>query len=262
MKKLIGFIFVALISVSFYADARLVSGTAQHQHDSATGGGNTLSGTTISAPIISSLVTTSPIFSFDSAQAVNEKYWRFGQQGADFVIQTSNDDKNSFTQALAFIRGSGNTIDRANFGDVFISSTKACATNFVRVNPNLCIRSNNSARTFVSLTRDSCTQVSSPTGDTTPKALILVLHAAAISANVAGVRRDSFITSWNSATCDSIESARVLASAYEFNAVTAGAVLDYAETYIITQNYTTFLKFVDDVGNNGEGNYWIYGYYD
>lgn len=50
MKKLIALIFVVLVSISFYADARLVSGTAAHQHQSASGGGSTLSPAVLNIP--------------------------------------------------------------------------------------------------------------------------------------------------------------------------------------------------------------------
>lgn len=107
MKKLAAFIFGLLISLSFYADARLVSGTAQHQHDSATGGGAAINNTSIGS---NSKIAPS-IFVYDKDAPLNEKYWKFGNASGDFVLFTY-DDTQALGQTAFSITRTGTVIDK------------------------------------------------------------------------------------------------------------------------------------------------------
>lgn len=102
MKKLIALTFTILVSLSFYADARLVSGTAAHRHDSATGGGDKLSSTTKIAP---------SIFVYDENAPTDEKYWKFGNASGDFNLFTY-DDGQGLGQTVFSITRTGTIIDK------------------------------------------------------------------------------------------------------------------------------------------------------
>lgn len=252
MKKLIVLVFAALISVSFYADARLVSGTAQHRHDSATGGGDLLSSNTKIAP---------SIFAYDSTAPANEKYWKFGNAGGDFILLTYDDAQVPVQTAFTITRTGTTTNEMTITPSVTfsgtVSSTKPCASGFTRITPNFCHRDAGSG--FVSLVRDVCTTLTSGISDAT--ALYIEVEVFASAAAVAGVRRFSRVGSYSENTCSNLYDIAI-GSVWEFSAVAAGVTLHESATFLITRGATAYLQFIDDEGNQGAAVYKVLGYYD
>lgn len=183
MKKLIAFIFGLLISISFYADARLVSGTAQHQHDSATGGGAAINNTSIGS---NSKIAPS-IYAYDSAAPTNEKYYKFGNASGDFVLFTY-DDTPTVASTVFSITRTGTTPNSFDLGALNLTSSKACAANYTRLTPNYCIR-NGAGQTVATITSSVvCQQTTALTGVTDAKAVRVSNQTFVGSSNAVGLR--------------------------------------------------------------------------
>lgn len=273
MKKLAAFIFGLLISLSFYADARLVSGTAQHQHDSATGGGATINNTSIGS---NSKIAPS-IFVYDKDAPLNEKYWKFGNASGDFVLFTHNDAQevsqlafsitrtgtttNLFTISPALTASAGISTTTGSFSST-VSSTKACETGYTRVGPNFCHRN---TPTWVSLLRDSCTTIGGASSGS--QAILLRTLAHAGSVNAEGARR-AFVDSYTTNACTTtliplLSEAR----ANETPGIPAGSTLGSDSSTVILRSPDGiggqhYIKFEDDAGNGGAVYYMFLGYYD
>ena len=253
MKKLIAFIFGLLISLSFYADARLVSGTAQHQHDSATGGGATINNTSIGS---NSKIAPS-IYAYDSAAPSNEKYYKFGNASGDFVLFTYDDTPAAASTVFSITR-TGTTPNSFDLGAVSLTSSKACASGFTRIGPNFCLDPD-AYPALTTLTRDTCTTVSLPSGS---KAIVLQLLVLSRSANVANTLRTARISGYNDSSCITA-SFSFMNTAYEFNNVVATEISRMEGQIVLpVTSGNARLYFQDDIGDQGLGQYAIVGYYD
>lgn len=253
MKKLATFIFGLLISVSFYADARLVSGTAQHRHDSATGGGDSLSSSTKIAP---------SIFVYDSAAPANEKYWKFGNSSGDFVLFTYDDAQQPVQTALTISR-TGTSVNETNlFGNVVVgntlSSTKPCDTGFTRAGPNFCKRS--APYNPPLMTRDFC----EPSGVSAGASAVVIKAITFARSNNVSAGRYSAIRYYTDNLCSTGLITLSEATGYEFVAVPAATNIssDHETSILISPPSSFWLRHEDDAGNQGLGYYWIVGYFD
>lgn len=243
MKKLAGFIFVFLISLSFYADARLVSGSAAHRHDSATGGGNTLSPVTISSNVE---FTGSPTF---SANAFFEGTIGLNNAVSGSPVFQNNPSFNGLVDFNGTVTFSGT-----------VTSDKACETGYTRITPNLCLSTGGDAR--IILTRDACTTVTGPTINA--KAVIFYAQAIAFTANVGGIARSSAFEAFTDAGCSTLKRVMALARGYEFTAVplTSFGMDTNLITSIPDGSGNFYFRHSDDAGNQGTASYQIMGYYD
>lgn len=249
MKKLAAFIFALLISLSFHADARLVSGTAQHQHDSATGGGAAINNTSIGS---NSKIAPS-IFVYDSAAPANEKYWKFGNSNGDFVLFTYDDAQNSASIGFTYSR-TGTAPGIFELGNAKFSSTKSCDAGFTRVSPNLCRKTTTFANNL--LTNANCTGISVPSG-----AIHVGVSTDLVvkSSNVVGLNSTK-ITSHIDATCNTAYEV-AYASYYEYVATVAGTIIGrVAGDNLHAPVINGFIYLRAD--GNGSGSYDIMEYFD
>lgn len=253
MKKLAAFIFGLLISLSFYADARLVSGTAQHQHDSATGGGATINNTSLG----SNTKIAPSIYAYDSAAPTNEKYYKFGNASGDFVLFTY-DDTPAVASTVFSITRTGTTPNSFDLGAVSLTSSKACASGYTRVSPNLCKRDLPVAVTNLS---PGCTSVTIPASDT--KAVLIYAETVAVSANVAGVNRFSQIEGSTGTDCTGfLLRATWISYAREFTAVAGTTLHTYYSQQWIYRTANFGINFTRDAGNASTAAYAIIAYMD
>lgn len=277
MKKLILSILVLFaVAGIFSADARLVSGVSSHKHDSASGGGDSLSTNTKIAP---------SIFVYDENAPTNEKYWKFGNASGDFVLFTY-DDAQGLGQTAFTITRTGTTTDlltitppttiegKLTTGTLTtgtlttsgtLTSTRPCDTGYTRIDLNFCLRD---APTWVALVRDTCT-VLGP-ASTNSKAVLLRFMVFANSANAIG-ERWSFINSYTTNTCDTLLVDQAAHSrGYEHSAIAAGIALGSDTGTVVMRSPDGgtgtggqhYVKFTDDTGNNGTAYYMFFGYYD
>lgn len=253
MKKLIAFIFGLLISLSFYADARLVSGTAQHQHDSATGGGTNING----ASLGSNTKIAPSIYAYDSAAPTNEKYYKFGNASGDFVLFTY-DDTPAVASTVFSITRTGTTPNSFDLGAVSLTSSKPCASGYTRVTPNFCRVNADGAG--VSLTRDACTTITAPSSDS--KAILFRIDLQVISAN-AVANRFARVQTYTSNACAAGDNIyRVYHELREWNATAATTMGFLTVDLLSPYSGNAFLKMDDDGGNSSVAFYYIIGYFD
>lgn len=167
---------------------------------------------------------------------------------------------------------SGGTIDGATIGGSSaaagtftnltasgsITHNKACATNFTRVSPGLCVRAPGG---LVSLTRDACSTISYPDGAT---AVMLSAQATAVAANGAGASRYTYIRVFPNTGCTGSGSFQVAeADAWEFTALGGFQVLGKdLGSVVIPANSSYRIRLEDDAGDEGYGNYRIVAYWD
>jgi len=139
-----------------------------------------------------------------------------------------------------------------------IATTKAAASGYTRIAPNLCVRSPEFSQ--ISLTRDTLTEITGPTGS---KGLILRLRIQPRSNNSIA-DRTILITAYT----DSVPTNRVLYADFqtrEFAATAAGtAISGMTQDFHLpcSAAYKIWIKYEDYSGNQGYVDYQIVGYYD
>lgn len=138
-----------------------------------------------------------------------------------------------------------------------VTSTKACASGYVRRAPNLCLKSGVTTG-GTSLVRDTCTTPSVPPGAT---AVIILLSAAAKAANLGGVARSTSVAAYDGAGCLGIVY-QVVSYAFEFVAAPAGTLLGANTALVVVHTANMSLFFSDDAGNSGSADFEIRGYFD
>lgn len=261
-KNILYVVILFAISGLFVADARLVSGIAQHQHDSTSGGGATLSAPTFTAtnPQFSGKLTvsnTNPHLCFNETDAAgSNQQWAIVVGGENFRIATSPDGIGSCGVSTTLIE-----IPRATLNirvTRTLESTKACASGYTRVSPNICKRDLPIATTNLST---GCTSVTIPSSDA--KAVLVYAEVNAISANVAAATRFSQLDGSTGTTCTGfLLRTSWIARGHEFNAV-AGTTLSsyYAMQWaLVSANFG--LNFTRDGGNQSTAAYAIVAYMD
>lgn len=253
MKKLAAFIFGLLISLSFYADARLVSGTAQHQHDSATGGGATINNTSIGS---NSKIAPS-IYAYDSAAPSNEKYYKFGNASGDFVLFTYDDTPAAASTVFSITR-TGTTPNSFDLGAVSLTSSKACATNYVRVSPNLCMATDAVLGNGAGVPT-TCTAMTLPASGI--KAVIIRLSLTVTEGGALGDRYN-YVQYYDSGC--STKHGEYVARARENPAGTNGNVLlqEYPEVTVPTIGGSLYHQQLASGGISTGAGFIIRGYYD
>lgn len=300
MKKLVAFIFGLFLSLSFYADARLVSGTASHQHDSATGGGSSISGTTATnltllnttqnkgtiishETVVSGNPTTIELYPTGeirpglSFRAHNSGAGNYGvligggrHNGTDYTAGT--------TTANLLLLNSPGTGDSIFYANTALTAGSAYTpTERFRIKADGSITStkacsagyvrigpnlcmNNSSEVYTALVRDTCTNIAVPTG-----ALAILIHyeLTVSSGNAVGTRY-SQVEQFISSDCTNRKvDSQVLY--YEFNATVAGTLIGFSRTSTMLEpgdGGGYYLRFGDDTGNQGAAKYMLLGYYD
>lgn len=250
LQTLIGALTVgkALIVAASQADGRSAIGAAST-------GANTFS----AAQTISSTAAYIDLIETDAA-AENGK-WRLTASVEALVIRTLTDALGAGENILA-VQRTGTAIDSITVPMLTVEgtlvSTKAAATGYSRVSPNMCRV--NDATGNTSLTRDTLILVTGPAG---AKGLILKVYIAASSNQAVGFRNTNVkIYSDSSGTT---EIAEAICDAYEQVASATLLFLaeDVSELHVkCDSSARVWLKMTDDAGNNGVANYKIVGYYD
>lgn len=190
--------------------------------------------------------TEAPYFAAGSASAPS----------ITFAGDTDTGIYNSSANVIAFATGANPWVTIGSTGS--ISSLKSCATNYTRTALNFCMYTGGGS--FTSLTRDSCTAVSVPSGSK----LIEITARASAGANNSTGSRYSIIESFVEPSCSTLIG-RVQAYGYEFSALTAGVTVNLITASMKAKYYSgdiTYIKFTDDSGNQGTGEYYISGYWD
>lgn len=176
-------------------------------------------------------------------------------------IRTLLDDANA-AAARATLGAVGLTGDETIAGEKTFSgsllSTKAAASGYSRVSPNLCRV--DVVPTVSVLTRDTVTLVTGPTGC---KGLVLLFVAQAGANNAIGARNIQVDVYSDSGGTTQIS--KTGCAGYEPSAITAGLAVASVtvELHVKTDSSgRVWLKMSDDGGNQGIATYAIVGYYD
>lgn len=137
-----------------------------------------------------------------------------------------------------------------------LSSTKACASSYSRIGPNLCWFTGAVSYTSVTTT---CTGITIPSSDT--KGLILEYELTVGAANAVAQRFSSLIT-YTDVACSSNAVATARHEVREFNATVATTTIAIGVGHILVPTSTPFIKKVQDAGGNDTARYMIRGYFD
>lgn len=141
-----------------------------------------------------------------------------------------------------------------------VSSSKACATNFVRVTPNYCVRDTDAP--LVTLDYNACTIIPHPSGSSGITALVVRTYAYAISANVANTQRFATVTQHFGGSCAGDGNVLVDARGHEFTATLGvGVGSDSRESTVVVSG-GPLIKLSRDVGTLSTAQYAVVGYYD
>lgn len=219
-KFLKGFILGLLISVSVSTLAIIGGGIIQHNHSGATSGGQTLNNTilnnaTLNGPTISGTITggvtttqavigsTSSDISTDICVKGTAKGIRLGTSASGGTMDgVDNTCVGSFqpltisgTNISLLSQTSGTNVSIDTTGS--LTSSKACATNYTRIAPNVCIRNTNIwQQTTINTT---CTTIASPVSGA--KALIGFFTTSIASNNTANTNITNTINVYTSSAC-------------------------------------------------------------
>lgn len=201
--------------------------------------------------------------------AADNKRWELIASGEVLSMRAVNDANSVATDAVT-VQRTGLTVDSVTLGGTTVAvtnaltvgstftSTKAAEAGYSRVSPNMCRK--NDITTEISLTRDTLTLITGPTGCT---GIILMIVAGAGSANSVAERSTDVIVYSDSG--GTIPIAHVTARGTEdaANANVEYTCLTRQEVSVKTNgSYQVWIKFTDDTGNQGAANYIIVGYYD
>lgn len=165
-------------------------------------------------------------------------------------------DADSVESTILEVQRTGTTVDSISINTTLIS-TKAAATGYSRVTPNMCRVDVLPAET--PLTRDTITLVTGPTGC---KGLILRLMAGSVSIGAIADRWAEVYVYSDSGGTNQI--AGITARGHE-QVSGAGMVTCQIRPEVHVKADSSgrvWLKLVDDAGNAGIGGYLIAGYYD
>ena len=136
------------------------------------------------------------------------------------------------------------------------SSTKACAAGYIRVGPNLCMKT--TTVSLISLGRDSLNLLTDPSSDS--KALLVFCRVTVNAAN--GLAERTGNVNYGGAGLNTVQGG-FGGGVYEFNATTAGTELGiFRGQFIIAKDTGYALQFADDAGDQGTAGYEIRGYFD
>lgn len=151
------------------------------------------------------------------------------------------------------------------FGNVDVagtlSSSKACAANYTRIGPNLCVINDNSLATAAAITMSTCTTVTAPTG---AKAVLLLLHGTIVSANAIGDRW-LLIEAHQTNACGNVIAQHMSRQEREYVATAAGTTIGRYMTWSLAwvNSGSNFFLFASPTGSvSHTANYVIMGYYD
>ena len=246
-KILFALAFIASAATAATIGGSGVSGLRVHDHSGAGQGGNVIStGNTINGANLTLNSASSGTVRF-SRDAVPK--WDINKNSSDVFEITD-------TSTLLF------SMQRTT-GDISIAgafaSTKACASGYTRVTPNLCFKNANTANIGTVLTAGTCTSIAAPDG--AAKALLLRVNSL-VNSNNAIATRWSQIDSHSTSACNGTTGYfRFNNQVREFAAVAAGTTIsDQAAQYVVP--VPVWLILTRDTGNQGTGLYEVQGYYD
>ena len=141
-----------------------------------------------------------------------------GNTGSDFEVESFNDNGTHYHFPITITRAD----DKVTLS-CELASTRACASGYTRVGPNLCMRDAGGLQVFNSST--SCAQTTALTGVITAKAVMVTVSLVATSKNAKALRQvtlQAFGQTDN--TCLTALDSSVVA-AYEFNATATGTII-------------------------------------
>lgn len=139
-----------------------------------------------------------------------------------------------------------------------VSSTKACASGYTRITPNLCIKPDSSTTI---LTRDVCTAVNAPSPDA--KVLLIRLEALSRTENGVGIR-SAIVSGYSDSGCTQTTIYPVSANSVEFvaygnmNSINRAIVISHV--ILPSPGATTYVRLLG--GTYAQGLYNVVGYYD
>lgn len=190
-------------------------------------------------------------FSFDSGKTVGSTF----TPTLRMLINSSGVNIPGLLTANNGIAVSGN----ATFSGLFSpASFVACETGYSRKSLNLCLAT---ATNNIALVRDACTTIAAPA---TARSVIVRIRTFANAANSVA-QRNASVSAFTFSTCATTLRIGPSAFAYEFSALAAGTALAMdSDTIILPVDgaVNIYLRFSDDVGDQGNAQYEIVGYFD
>ena len=214
-------------------------------------------------------ITPQLIF-IETDATVDNKHWDLTAGTERLAIRALN-DANTVASEIIAVERTGTTVDSVTIGGTTVavtnaltvggsfSSTRAAATGYSRVTPNMCRLNTDFAASLVGLVRDTITLVTGPTGCT---GLILLLENFCRSNNAVADRNSiTFVYSDSGATIRIAENYVLSREEVATAAVTLSSAT--SEVHVkANSSGQVWLRFSDDTGNQGTANYCIIGYYD
>lgn len=194
----------------------------------------------------------------DLGNATGDTITATGRFDSDLVPSTDS-ARDLGTSSLQWAEAhidSGFIDDIETSGD--ISHTKACATNYTRAAPGLCVLTTGTT-SVTNLTTDACTSITFPTGSNYVQVKVQVNTGSAGSAG----SRLAVITMYSDTGCSTQSGLSVGAPAEEVAGITANkAMANNDGDFIIPNNSSYRIKLVDDTANKGGGWFNIPMYWD
>lgn len=193
MKFWKGFFVGLVLAVSLSATAFIGGGIFQHTHSGPTTGGSTLGPSLISAT--GAVITNGPALVprvssnvMDQSDSLTSRFIAYGPNPA-------TPGKFSFTEL-----SSDNSIGQSLFiaGNGAFSSSKTCATNYTRINPNFCLWTAGAGSRSNANVTGVCTSVTAPAGAIAVLAQIVVSNFSSNTLNALDV---TTVNLYNDATC-------------------------------------------------------------
>lgn len=238
----------------------LVFGTSPTLTTPTFSGGATL--TSGSSATLSISAATTPDLRLLSTGFSNRGY-SLSSDFSGLVLKTLNDSGTPTNEVMVFGR-SGSNVNNIYFPSAAITlesdltHNKACASGYARVAPGFCLRNESLASQTITLTRDECSSVTTPSGAT---AILVYASGVARSNNQIGVR-NSDVRFYDNGSCSTGTLGIHETRTYEFSTVTANTTLAISYTPLILKTGSLFVQFSDDAGDRGSGTYRIGGYWD
>lgn len=276
MKKLWNFLTGTVagicLALSLSALAIIGGGIAAHNHSGGTQGGATLQSTTLNNPTINGATwsgatninsVSAPFYlSFNGNQQVRiDNGNTSGNSGNWLTLQGANTGNSPAIGATGNDANIGIRLVPAGTGAVTIvgaslTSTKACAAQFTRFGPNMCMATTPQAPTTINA---ACTSVPVPTGSAAV-ALIVQMNVSVQSQNAIGNDSTS-IANWDTSACASNLLVQYVFLTREFVA-TAATQIASSTFGTITPVFSGNSYFTKSGTTGGTAGVQVIGYYD
>lgn len=223
----------------------------------------TVSGGATFTNSVFSTATTPSYRLTETDQGADGKVWTIASAGGNFIVRTETDAYGTAEDALVCTR-SGTAVGTCTFDngnvqiDEALTHTKACATNYTRAAPGVCVLTTNPS-SVTNLSTDSCSSITFPAGATY---VFINAQVSVGSAGSAGSRLAA-IAMYSNTGCSTFAGMTLGAQTYEVSGVPASQGMAVNNgTFVIPNNSNYRMRLTDDTANTGSGWYNIPIYWD